>query len=76
MTGGDRRGVGLLLAGALVVFVGAAAGLDFSVRVGAVVALADAPEWGAPELEVPGVAPAFAAGDGLVVVDVRVGVVA
>ena len=73
MTGGDRRGVGVLLAGAFVVFVGAAAGLDFSVRVGAVVALAEVvPEWGAPELEVPVVAPAFAADDGLVVVGVGV----
>ena len=31
----------MLLAGAFAVFVGAAAGLDFSVRVGAVVALAE-----------------------------------
>ena len=67
----------MLLAGAFAVFVGAAAGLDFSVRVGAVVALAEVvPEWGAPELEVPVVAPVFAVGDGLVVVGVGVGVVA
>jgi hypothetical protein len=67
----------VLLAGAFVVFVGAAAGLDFSVRVGAAVAFAEVvPEWGAPELEVPVVALAFAAGDRLVVVGVSVGVVA
>jgi hypothetical protein len=67
----------VLLAGAFAVFVGAAVGLDFSVRVGAVVAFAEVvPEWGAPELEVPVVAPAFAAGDGLVLVGAGVGVVA
>jgi hypothetical protein len=52
--------------------VAVAAGLDFSVRVAAGVAFADAPEWAAPELEVPVVAPAVVVGDGLVVVDVGV----
>lgn len=63
----------MLLAGAFADFVGAAAGLDFSVRVGAVVALAEVgPEWGAPELEVPVVALAVVVGDGLDVVDAGV----
>jgi hypothetical protein len=69
----DGRGGGVLLADAFVVaFVAVAAGLDFSVRVAAGVAFADAPEWAAPELEVPVVAPAIVVRDGLVVVDVGV----
>ena len=52
------------------VFVGVAAGLDFSVRVGAAVALADAE----PELEALAVTLGCVAGDGLVVTGVAVGV--
>jgi hypothetical protein len=69
----------VLLAGAFVVFVGAAAGLDFSVRVGAVVALAEVvPESVGSGVEVPVVALAVVVGDGLDVVDagVAVGVLA
>jgi hypothetical protein len=75
---GDRLGVGVLLAGAFAVFVGAAAGLDFSVRVGAAVALAEVvPEpvgsgVEVPVVEVPVVALAVVAGGGLDVVDAGV----
>lgn len=63
----------MLLAGAFVVLVGAAAGLDFSVRVGAVVAFADVvPESVGSGVEVPVVALAVVVGDGLDVVDADV----
>lgn len=61
----------MLLAGALVVvFVGVAAGLDFSARVDAVVAFAEVvPECVGSGAEVPVVAPAVVVGEGLDVVD-------
>jgi hypothetical protein len=63
----------VLLAGAFAVFVGAAAGLDFSVRVGAVVAFAEVvPESVGSGVEVPVVALAVVVGDGLDVVDAGV----
>ena len=63
----------MLLAGAFAVFVGAAAGLDFSVRVGAVVAFAEVvPESVGSGVEVPVVALAVVVGDGLDVVDAGV----